>query len=88
MKSCNKFDQNYLRRHQIQNGYLYISKAKFKATFPVITVIGARFGIYIIGKFGKITAKAVQFSSSFSASMKFTRTVTRILMFLCYSNSL
>jgi len=65
MTSCKKWYQNYLRRHQIQNGYLYITQEKFKTTFPVITVISARFGIPVIGTFGKITAKAVQFSSSF-----------------------
>jgi hypothetical protein len=46
--------------------WLFIhNPGEIQTTFPVITVISARFGIPVIGTFGKITAKAVQFSSSF-----------------------
>jgi hypothetical protein len=40
-----------------------MSQAKFKIAVPVITVIGAIFGLHIIGTFGMIIAKAGQFSS-------------------------
>ena len=65
-----KLEQHYLSRHQIQKHYLYMSQAKFKTTFPLIALIGAAFGLYIIGTFGKITAEDVQFSSSFLLAWK------------------
>jgi hypothetical protein len=58
-----------------------MSQTKFKTTFPVITVIGAKFGLYTIGKFGMKTAKAVQFSSSFLLLWKLPELLHGVLCF-------
>jgi hypothetical protein len=41
-----------------------MSQTKFKTAVPVIALIGRRFGLYILGILGTVTAKAGQFAPS------------------------